>query len=252
MERTPTSANPRHKINVGGNWLLSLTLTAVLWFARLSILCSIVRIANPTPFLRRIAYGVGILFLATEIGLLAQKVLICLNNHCWFALSIAVAQLVTDIFSDFILVTAPIHFLRGVKLARDRRLLILSAFSASILITCVTILHSILLFEATTNLTLIIGHVKAALALFLCNALFLVTFVYRLCQKGGIADPPHGTSNDVELTSVIELPSKLSMPTYPSGAPNKEDAASFTKAQAQNKSEGSELDPLASHTGKGV
>lgn len=68
-----------------------------------------------------------------------------------------------DIISDIILVAVPVQFLRDVRLPRDCRILVFSAFSASLLISGVTILHSVLLFQETTSTTIIIGHVKVIL-----------------------------------------------------------------------------------------
>ena len=64
----------------------------------MSILCSVVRIANPTPKLRRIAYGIGIMFLTTEAGLVAQKIIMCVQNVCRFTNPVAIAQLVSESF----------------------------------------------------------------------------------------------------------------------------------------------------------
>ncbi|KAF8549681.1 hypothetical protein OG21DRAFT_1488336 [Imleria badia] len=179
MEAAPDIPNSASQINLKSNWLFSLTITSVLWFARMSILSSVVRIANPRPKFRLAASCIGAIFLAMYAGLLQVLILNFRGGRATRHRQNSTA----DIISDIILVAAPIRFLRDVRLHRDSRILIISAFSASILITGVTILHSILLFQETTNTTLIIGHIKAALALFVCNALVLVTFVYRLCRK---------------------------------------------------------------------
>ncbi|KAH0834210.1 hypothetical protein J3R83DRAFT_11522 [Lanmaoa asiatica] len=218
MQTAPNSQNTHPQINTESDWLHSLTITTTLWFARMSILCSIVRITNPTPKLRRIAYCIGVMFLAMEAALLAQKIFICVKDLCRITNAVAIAQLVTDVISDIILVAAPVRFLRDVQLPRDRRILIISVFSTSILITGITILHSVLLLDEATNRTVTIGHIKATLALFLCNALVIVMFFYRLRRRSGVdldycmaegCGDGMG-SNAVEFTSVIDLPSKFS------------------------------------------
>ncbi|KAF8838575.1 hypothetical protein BDN67DRAFT_971363 [Paxillus ammoniavirescens] len=207
------------RIDIMANWILSVTITCIIWCARMSILCSIVRIANPSPNLRRIAYCIAAVFLTTGFALVAQKIVVCSLNSCKFTMHIAITQLVTDVFSDAMLVAASVRFLRDVKLSRKRRVLILSTFSASVLITAVTILHSVLLLlqEPTTG-TIVIGHVKAGLSLLVCNALVLVTFVYRVCRHADVdvdqsvngRRPAAGLS--VQFTSVVEIPTKLSLP----------------------------------------
>ncbi|KAF9241291.1 hypothetical protein BU15DRAFT_60918 [Melanogaster broomeanus] len=184
--------------HIATNWILSLTVTCILWCARMSILCSIVRIANPSPKLRRVAYCIAALFLVMEIAFVAQKLVICKKNLCKVTNDVAITQLVTDVVSDAILIAAPVRFLRDVKLSRKRRILILSAFSASILITGSS-------SSKHPPLTLsVIGAVKAALSLLFCNSLVLVTFVYRVCHVD--LDPsPDEQSAVVQFTSVVEM-----------------------------------------------
>ncbi|KIK91736.1 hypothetical protein PAXRUDRAFT_830571 [Paxillus rubicundulus Ve08.2h10] len=216
MESPPQIPRALPPMNIMANWILSVTLTCIIWCARMSILCSIVRIANPSPKLRRVAYGIAVVLLTTAIALVAQKIVMCSMDSCKFTMHVAITQLVTDVVSDAMLVAASVRFLRDVKLSRNRRLLILSAFSASVLITGVTILHSVLLLQRPTTGTIVIGHVKAGLSLLVCNALVLVTFVYRVCHHAGV-DLDHsvheqrtGGGISVQFTSVIEIPTKLS------------------------------------------
>ncbi|KAF8126332.1 hypothetical protein EV363DRAFT_1268615 [Boletus edulis] len=249
MQVSPGNSYPMPLIDHQSNWLLSLTITSIVWFARMSILSSVVRIANPAPKLRFVAYCIGAMFLTMEAGLLAQKIYICIKLSCRFTTNVAIAQLVTDIISDTILVVVPIRFLRDIQLARDRRILILSAFSACMLITGVTILHSALLFQEVSNLTFIIGHVKAALALFVCNALILVTFAYRVYHKAAFDFEYNdgGGSRVAEFTSIIHLPSKSNSAVLPttSGLQSNGDAAhTRTPTSTWNTSAGLELDTL--------
>lgn len=62
----------------------------------MSIWCSIVRMARPTPKSRLIAYCIGGMFLAMEAGLLAQKIFICVENFCFITIPVAIAQLVSE------------------------------------------------------------------------------------------------------------------------------------------------------------
>jgi len=65
-----------------------------------------------------------------------------------------------DIVSDVALVAAPIHLWRDVGLSRNRKIVILSAFSASLLIVVITIPHNIILLKYEGRTTLIFAHVK--------------------------------------------------------------------------------------------
>ena len=153
---------------------------------RTSILLSIVRIANPSQKLRRIASLVGLSFLLMWAALIGQRIHICLVNGCIIAASVGLSQLISqwscqsqgrpkshpfpysilvfpaDVISDLSLVILPIYFLRKMKIGHRRRIMIFSAFSASLLITVISIFHSVVLFTVESNGTVVIGHVKAS------------------------------------------------------------------------------------------
>ena len=67
-----------------------------------------------------------------------------------------------DVISDLSLVVLPVYLLRRTKINQRQRIMIFSAFSASLLITAVTILHSVVLFTVRSNGTIVIGHAKVS------------------------------------------------------------------------------------------
>ncbi|KAF9241288.1 hypothetical protein BU15DRAFT_44906 [Melanogaster broomeanus] len=212
MQIPPQNFNELPRIDIVSNWILSVTLTCIVWCARMSILCSILRIATPSPKLRRVAYYIAALLLIMGVALVAEKLVICEKYLCRYRDFVAITQLVVDVVSDALLIAAPVWFLRDVRLSQKRRILILSTFSASVLITAVTILHSVLLLEGPFDYVAIIGQVKAALSLLVCNSLIIVTLVYRVCQVD--LDPSLDEQSAViQFTSVIEMPSKGSVPS---------------------------------------
>ncbi|KIJ63209.1 hypothetical protein HYDPIDRAFT_113820 [Hydnomerulius pinastri MD-312] len=185
------------------NWILSFAFPAVLWAARISILISIVRVSQPSPRSKRVATLIGVSFGLMWLVLSIQKLEICLHNSCMIGHSVAIAQIITDSIADILLVALPIRFLRNVKLSRKRRILISSAFSATILITVVTILHSVVLFGPSSTGTIIIGHVKAAVSLIVCNLLVIVTFVYRVLHRDEVdLDDSIIETSQIEFTTV--------------------------------------------------
>lgn len=68
-----------------------------------------------------------------------------------------------DIIADTCLVAAPLHLLKNVGLSRSRKILVQSAFGASLLITAITIPHSILLFKVHNTTTLMFAHIKVGI-----------------------------------------------------------------------------------------
>ncbi|KIK40569.1 hypothetical protein CY34DRAFT_49391, partial [Suillus luteus UH-Slu-Lm8-n1] len=166
-------------------WILAVSFTSVMWAARMSIVFSIIRITNQSGcgIHQRITYIIAGSFACMWAGLVAQKINICLFHACQMAGSIALSQLVTDVIADTFLVVAPLHLWKDLRFPRHRKILVMSAFSATILITVITIPQSIILFKIPRETPLLLAHVKAALSLIICNLLVIVTFVYRVCWK---------------------------------------------------------------------
>lgn len=67
-----------------------------------------------------------------------------------------------DCVADVLLTGLPVLLLRGMKLNRKRKLLILSTFSASMVINVVTVVQAVVLFQYITSGTIIVGHVKVS------------------------------------------------------------------------------------------
>ncbi|KAH7914270.1 hypothetical protein BJ138DRAFT_1144220 [Hygrophoropsis aurantiaca] len=187
----PPSGSDAKLIALIASWIQSISFTCVLWAARMSVMFAIIRVSNPAPEPRRLAICILVFFGLMWLGLLGQKIYICDLEGCVMKQSLAIAQLITDTISDAILVVMPWRLLRDIKLSDNRRILISCAFSASLLITVVTILHSVLLFGNPSTVTVAIAHIKAAISLIVCNLLVIVTFVYRAFRKFGGVDLDH-------------------------------------------------------------
>ncbi|KAF9226363.1 hypothetical protein BS17DRAFT_673142, partial [Gyrodon lividus] len=130
--------------------------------ARISILTSMVRVSQPAPVLKRIACCIGIAFGIMWLSIWAQRLEVCLRHACLMVRPLAIAQTTTDTIADILLTVLPVRFLRDVKLSRKRKILILSAFSASLLINVVTVLEAVVLFQPITSGTIVISHVKVS------------------------------------------------------------------------------------------
>ncbi|KAG1729701.1 hypothetical protein EDB19DRAFT_1641788, partial [Suillus lakei] len=176
------------------------------WFraARMSIIFSIIRVANHSKFKihKQITYLIALSFACMWAGLLGQKIHICEFHSCHMGKPVALSLLITDVIADASLDAAPLYLLKNVELSRSGKILIQSAFGTSLLITAITITHSILLLRVHNTATLIFAHVKAALSLIICNLLVIVTFLYRVCSKVIFDLDQPFTSNGV-FTSVV-------------------------------------------------
>lgn len=167
------------------SWILAVALTSVLWAARMSVIFCIIRIANHSgcKVHKWITHLIAASFACMWVALLIQKVNVCIYQACMMSEPVALSQLITDVIADFSLVAAPLQLWRNVGLSRSKKILILSSFGASIIITVITIPHSIILFRPVNETTLIFAHVKAAVSLIICNVLVIVTFAYRVLSK---------------------------------------------------------------------
>ncbi|KAG1779441.1 hypothetical protein EV702DRAFT_966250 [Suillus placidus] len=179
------------------------------WFraARMSVIFSIISVANHSgsKIHKQITYLIAVSFVCMWAALLAQKISICEFHSCHMGKPVALSLLITDVIADVSLVAAPLYLLKDVGLSRSRKILVQSAFGASLLITAITITHSILLLKVHTTNTLIFAHVKAALSLIICNLLVIVTFLYRVCSKDSFDLDQSFTSNGV-FTSIVMTP----------------------------------------------
>jgi hypothetical protein len=197
-------------------WLVSIAFACVLWFARASILCSLIRVANPECGLRRVVYGTGISFIIMFIGVVAQRIYICEQYECEIPNFVAITQLITDIFSDVMLVALPLLVLRRIRLPKSQKILVLLSFSAAIFISAVTILHSAVLLGPGSSGIIVIAHVKVAISLIVCNLLVLATLAYRACGFGDMDDDGPHSSETVVFTSVDLEHFGADCSTYPS------------------------------------
>ncbi|KAH7905720.1 hypothetical protein BJ138DRAFT_728866 [Hygrophoropsis aurantiaca] len=147
------------------------------------------------------------------IGLVAQKSYTCYRNHCTMKSAVGIAQLVTDTISDIVLVIIPLCMLRGAKLPKNERILISCVFSASLLISLVSVVLSVFLCTAAPAMwSVIVAHVQAALSLSVCNLLVIATFAYRVFREfrsSALVGSTGGDSNAVRFTTVVSVQAQL-------------------------------------------
>lgn len=179
------------------------------WFraARMSVIFSIIPVANHSgsKIHKQITYLIAVSFACMWAALLAQKIHFCEFHSCHMGKSVALSLLITDVIADACLVAAPLYLLKNVGLSRSKKTLVQSAFGASLLITAITITHSILLLKFHNTTTLMFAHIKAALSLIICNLLVIVTFIYRIYFKDTLDLDRPFASNGV-FTSIIVTP----------------------------------------------
>ncbi|KAI6143148.1 hypothetical protein EDD17DRAFT_210557 [Pisolithus thermaeus] len=172
-------------------WLAVLSYTCAIWFARLSILSSFIRIVPPSHS-HTAALAAAAVFVVMWLYVMLGKVIPCAVDRSWYSLTfiqcpipewVAISEVITDSLADLILVCLPLRLLWRLRVPSDQRTMILAVFSSSILTSIVSVIHT-----AYTIPPSFIGgvtaNVEAAVNLVVCNLLVLVTFIYRIRRSG--------------------------------------------------------------------
>jgi hypothetical protein len=157
----------------------------------MSILYSTIRIIPKTLGLRRTAYYCAMLFGCMWTALMIQKSIICGRDTVWqrkpqpqchLGLQVGVLELVSkrsdsdrischllkyhcvaDCISDCILVIIPLRLLWNVNLPRNLRKLLFTIFSASILVTAVSVVHAAFVLGPSGSLEGISANVEVCI-----------------------------------------------------------------------------------------
>ncbi|KAI0765341.1 hypothetical protein C8Q74DRAFT_1047074 [Fomes fomentarius] len=188
---TPATGPFRHGpyVRMVGYYMLAVSFTCALWAARMSILCSIIRLIPYMMRMRIYAYMSVVLFGLMWTALVTLKLAICETNDEWKHLpgvqcvlgpSVAGLELATDFTADLILVLMPIRLLWHIKLSPSRRALLTGIFSASIFTTITSIVHGVYVLSDNRNAEGIWAHILASTAVIVANLAVLVTWALRL------------------------------------------------------------------------
>ncbi|TFK55475.1 hypothetical protein OE88DRAFT_623598 [Heliocybe sulcata] len=116
----------------------------------MSILCATVRLSPPGTYRRWLVY-IGYVFAGTWLILFAQVFWTCENQPGWketaspqcdLGQNVAIAQVITDVITDTILVSAPLKLIWRVKLSRSQKIRIMAVFSSTAIATAVSLYHA--------------------------------------------------------------------------------------------------------------
>ncbi|KAJ8592509.1 hypothetical protein M405DRAFT_46246 [Rhizopogon salebrosus TDB-379] len=215
----PPPFHESDQVRVAARWSMIFSFTTSLWLARLSIVFSIMRLAPREHRMRKIAKWSAAIFAGLCIVLLIQKTYICAHDASWYhnqriidcrlGSSVAAVQFATDFVSDIALVFMSTRLLREIHLPMGQRILIISVFSTSIIISLVSIVHVIFAAQTDVYMQSITAQLELALSLIVCNLLVIVTYIYRVFRRADLdADRrrrPSGIQTGVFLTTCVEL-----------------------------------------------
>ncbi|KAG2069005.1 hypothetical protein BDR04DRAFT_1056138 [Suillus decipiens] len=190
------------------SWIITVAFTTVLWAARMSVIFSIIPIANhsESKIHKRVISLVVVCFGCMWTALLVLKINICKFDSCRMGKSVGISHLVTDIIADITLVVVPLYLLGTIGHPRSSMILVQFVFGASLLVLAFTIPHSVLLLHDIFNTNaLMFAHIKVAFSLIICNLLVIVTFLYRVYLKD-TSDINQPLASNGVFTSIILIP----------------------------------------------
>ncbi|KAH7928865.1 hypothetical protein BV22DRAFT_1126223 [Leucogyrophana mollusca] len=182
-------------------WVYSIGFECSIWAARMSILCSIMRLMAPSKRSRRISVICITLFALMWCGIVVQTVLKCGSGWfygstgaiwCPFSLVVDIYELAIDVVSDAILVALSLRLLWSVKLPhKSQRRMILCSFSTSMAVSFVSVFRTTVRLNHITFLVFIGAELELVVCLVVCNLLVLVTYIdcrLRRSEEDGSSD----------------------------------------------------------------
>jgi hypothetical protein len=204
-------------------YLIATGFYTVVWSARLSMLFSIIRI-DPNLRRRRWLYFIASLYIVVYILLGFQLLWVCQQEgpwkklatpQCHLTVSVAVAQLTTDIFADGSLVIIPMIVFRALDDRRLRRRLMV-IFSTCVITTIVSLVHAIYLLTTSGLPVLVAGITEDCISLVVCSIPVIATAVL---QQGQEALARRRKSVNILFTAALQ-PGNQETDLYDATTPN--------------------------------
>ncbi|KAF5381672.1 hypothetical protein D9615_005562 [Tricholomella constricta] len=181
-----------HATRVAMYYILAQGFYGIVWAARLSILFSVIRITPNGSNLKRILYGLVGTFLLIWAILFAQVFWVCepeplwkdaLSPQCALGRNVAIAQLISDIYADSVLIVAPLRLLWNLEVSRSQKNRLLVVFSASIGTTIASLVHAYYVLRVGGLDEVFVAVVELCVSLLVCNLAVVVGLIARVKES---------------------------------------------------------------------
>ncbi|KAG1794460.1 uncharacterized protein HD556DRAFT_1443028 [Suillus plorans] len=201
---------------------------AVVWSSRLSILFTVVRLTVPGTSIRKTLISIAITFGVVWALLFSQVWWVCETEPGWKRLphpqcdlgrSVAIAQIITDVLGDAVLIFAPFSLIYRVRLSSPQKIRVLTVFSASTITTIVSLAHAYYIFSGGGTKEVMAAIVEASVSLIVANLSVVVAFFFHLSAeenstpgsivtfgslpKRRVRDPLATTISGIESTPIV-------------------------------------------------
>jgi len=204
----PEDSPVTQQARVATYYLLEECFTFTIWSARLSILFTIIRI-TPVGTVRRTLYVVAIVFGVFALVLGAQKFWVCIPQPGWadtpgggtcnLGKQVALAEIITDVIGDIVLVIIPVKLLWRIRVERSLRIRLITVFSMSLIITIASLAQDYYLIHEGGIRDFIVSHVELETAVTICNLNVLVAAIYRYKHKTELGETGDAKSPTVRV-----------------------------------------------------
>ncbi|KAG2341768.1 hypothetical protein BDR05DRAFT_964773 [Suillus weaverae] len=180
-------------------YTLTQCFYGVIWCSRLSILFTVVRLAY-WGTQRRLLVGIAIIFGVVWAILFAQVWWTCESNPSWkhqrrpqcpLGRNVAIAQIVTDILGDTVLILAPFLLIYKATLTTAQRVRVICLFSTSAITTLVSLTHAYYVLTVGGLKEAVSAMFEASISLIVASLSVVVTFFLRmLVDDETVSRPP--------------------------------------------------------------
>ncbi|KAI5996850.1 hypothetical protein F5J12DRAFT_895993 [Pisolithus orientalis] len=188
-------------------YMLTQFFSAGVWSSRISILLTVVRLTFPGS-LRRWLVRTAITFMVTwmilgaqifwtreaESGWKSQP-----RPQCDLGRNVTIAQIITDVLGDTILILAPFHLIYKVRLTKAQKSRLLSIFSTSGATTIVSLTHAYYLLSDGGLKEILAAIVELSISLTVANLSVVVALLFRISTEEST------TPASLELKSIITI-----------------------------------------------
>jgi len=166
---------------------------ALVWAVRISILFTIVRLS--VGRMRRLLGWLGYAFGGTCAILIAQIFWVCEREPGWkdlptpqcsLGLSVAIAQLISDVLADIILIAAPMYLFWRLQVRQKLKLRLRAVFATTSISTAVSLYHAYCVLQFGGLPEFLAATIQLSVSLFVANLTVITAVILRL--KSGTSE----------------------------------------------------------------
>jgi len=237
MEQCTLSSCETRNFRALSFYLSVVCFYSAIWAARLSILFTVVRIC-PNWIVRNALLTLGGLFFLAWGILVGQVLFICekhsgwkdgdTNGKCVLGEDVVIAQIITVVIADILLIFLPLRFIWRVSIERGRQIRLTCVFAATIVMTCLNIYHAVTVLQSSTErneqrsviVEAIAAIIEVSVTLIICNLSVLFAVLFRIAKDETANNRKNIPMRDLSINRTPHMRHKAStsMSSCPSAA----------------------------------